>query len=152
VHRIEEQMTLLGYTGADHKQKYLTDRFDHVFFFGDLNYRVATTREYADKQIELARWDVLLYKDELLHSRSQGIVFPRFQEGRICFPPTYKYDIDSHNFDTKKLRVPSWTDRILYKSRKKYFPFFGNRNEVVCESYGSYRDVICSDHRPGICF
>ena len=39
-----------------------------------------------------------------------------FDEGELNFKPTYKYNDNSYDYDTsKKLRVPSWTDRILYK-------------------------------------
>lgn len=59
------------------------------------------------------------------------------QEGPLSFKPTFKYDDDCDTYDTsKKMRVPSWTDRILYK------PDF-------CElSYYNRREHKFSDHRP----
>ena len=43
-------------------------------------------------------------------------VFVGFREGPIHFAPTYKYDAGTHDYDTsEKQRVPSWTDRILYR-------------------------------------
>ena len=42
--------------------------------------------------------------------------YVHFREAPVAFPPTYKYDMGTHVYDTsKKSRVPSWTDRILYK-------------------------------------
>ena len=42
-------------------------------------------------------------------------MFESFNEAKITFPPTYKYDPGTSNYDTsEKNRVPSWTDRILY--------------------------------------
>jgi hypothetical protein len=38
-----------------------------------------------------------------------------FQEGRIRFPPTFKFLPGSSAYSEK--RVPSWTDRILWKVR-----------------------------------
>ncbi|OON15177.1 hypothetical protein X801_09023, partial [Opisthorchis viverrini] len=68
-------------------------------------------------------------------------VFQQFEEGRIRFPPTYKYDINSDNFDTsEKCRVPAYTDRILYKVQKK--------GTVCCVHYDSIRTIRSSDHRP----
>lgn len=49
-----------------------------------------------------------------------GNVFKNFIEGPICFPPTYKYDVFSDDYDTsEKQRAPAWTDRVLWKRRKQ---------------------------------
>lgn len=45
-------------------------------------------------------------------------------------------------YDTSaKNRIPSWTDRILYKAPP---------DTVTCESYKSIMDITCSDHKPVI--
>ncbi|KAF6771822.1 hypothetical protein AHF37_09297, partial [Paragonimus kellicotti] len=70
-----------------------------------------------------------------------GRVFPRFHEGRITFPPTYKFDLNSDTYDSsEKRRTPSYTDRILFMSQKK-----GN---VVCLHYDMIPAIRTSDHRP----
>ena len=61
----------------------------------------------------------------------------RFREGPLTFLPTYKYDAECEIYDTsKKMRVPSWTDRILYAPSN-------------CElKYYNRRENQFSDHRP----
>ena len=39
-----------------------------------------------------------------------GLAFQEFQEGRIKFKPTYKFDVGTDNYDSSnKLRIPSYT-------------------------------------------
>lgn len=65
-------------------------------------------------------------------------VFNGFKEERINFMPTYKYDIGTDTYDTSELqRIPSWTDRILYRS-----------NVLKCIYYNSCSKIKDSDHRP----
>ena len=64
----------------------------------------------------------------------------RFQEGEISFAPTYKFDVGSHFYDTsRKQRVPSWTDRILY---------LDHSNKARLLEYSSVHGVVMSDHKP----
>jgi synaptojanin len=36
--------------------------------------------------------------------------FVGFEEGPILFPPTYRYDVGTNNYDTsEKARIPAWT-------------------------------------------
>jgi len=61
----------------------------------------------------------------------------RFHEGALNFKPTFKFDYESDVYDTsKKMRVPSWTDRVLYKPDS-------------CKLLAYTRcDCKFSDHRP----
>ena len=71
--------------------------------------------------------------------------FANFQEKKIEFPPTFKFDPNTHRYDTStKKRVPSWCDRILHKLDKKDEPF------IVCEqlSYNHIPEFDQSDHKP----
>ena len=80
----------------------------------------------------------LLALDQLSGEMKAGRVFVGFREGNIQFDPTYKYDPQSTTYDSsEKMRVPSWTDRILYK---------GPGIEPMDYSRG---DQLMSDHRPG---
>ena len=80
--------------------------------------------------------------DELREALAEEQIISQFKEGEISFQPTYKYDTGTHNFDTsRKQRVPSWTDRILYMDD-------GSRMRLL--EYGSVPGVSISDHKPVI--
>ena len=64
----------------------------------------------------------------------------QFKEGEICFPPTYKFDKGTQVYDTsRKQRVPSWTDRILY---------LNDSDRVQLQEYFSVPEIMISDHKP----
>eukprot|EP00434_Breviolum_minutum_P014857 symbB.v1.2.013097.t1/scaffold919.1/size152209/9 len=117
--------------------------YDRVFFMGDLNTRVDAAREQVDAWLAAKQFDHCMAADQLLpllkgDSGHAGL-WPDFQEAQINFPPTYKFDKYSEVYDSsKKQRVPSWTDRILWKKD----PF------IKSMSYNSVSSLQCSDHRP----
>ncbi|GJN91942.1 hypothetical protein Rhopal_004967-T1 [Rhodotorula paludigena] len=76
------------------KPKQLIDRFDSVFFAGDLNFRLNISRLHADWLVRGKDYVTALRFDQLrdVLAESSG-VFRGFREGAIDFPPTYKYDI-----------------------------------------------------------
>lgn len=136
---------------------HLMDSVDRVFFCGDLNYRVDLPREMAESTLkEMQRIgseaaangdscsevdalrDKLLLHDQLLQTMSDGSAFPGFAEGKITFPPTFKFDKDTKEYDTShKQRIPAWTDRVLFKPLG-----------VRILQYDSVKDATHSDHRP----
>ena len=126
----------------------LLDSMDHVFFAGDLNYRVDLPREHVEKCIvDMKRspscrgkiMRKLLRRDQLMQTIASGQAFAGFDEGKISFLPTFKFDKGSSDYDTShKQRVPAWTDRILFRAKQKV---------EVCE-YESVADSMHSDHRP----
>lgn len=167
VEKIETQMQLYGYRSKDHKEARLSDRFDHVFYAGDFNYRIGQPRNYVDQKLnEMDLQDLLKY-DELLTGLRDKRIFQGFMEAPITFQPTYKFDVEKiespsifgfepnlNQYDTsKKQRIPSWTDRILYKSRKQ-FSIFGMAMiffpQIKYKIYNSCMDLHVSDHKPGI--
>uniref|UniRef100_A0A452TTD6 Phosphatidylinositol 3,4,5-trisphosphate 5-phosphatase 2 n=1 Tax=Ursus maritimus TaxID=29073 RepID=A0A452TTD6_URSMA len=111
-------------------------RFTHLFWFGDLNYRL-------DMDIQ-----PLLRVDQLNLEREKHKVFLRFSEEEISFPPTYRYERgsrDTYAWHKQKptgvrTNVPSWCDRILWKS----YP----ETHIICNSYGCTDDIVTSDHSP----
>lgn len=67
-------------------------------------------------------------------------MFVDFEEGELCFAPTYKYDTFSDDYDTsEKCRSPAWTDRILWLARQP--------SDVRLKHYGR-AELKTSDHRP----
>lgn len=138
---VQKIMTNLTFSEAKDSSTSLPDRFNYVFWIGDLNYRIDVAREETDQLTVQSNWTNLLLKDQLTRAILQGHVFQGFSEQPISFPPTYKYDLNSDVFDSsEKRRTPSWTDRILFKSQ--------SGSGIIGCSYDSCRTVRCSDHRP----
>ncbi|KFQ40705.1 Phosphatidylinositol 3,4,5-trisphosphate 5-phosphatase 2A, partial [Mesitornis unicolor] len=126
----------------------LTLRFTHLFWFGDLNYRLDMDVQDILAHITKKEFEALLAVDQLNLEREKNKVFLRFSEGDISFPPTYRYERGSR--DTYmwqkfkptgvRINVPSWCDRILWKSHPE--------THVACNSYGCTDDIVTSDHSP----
>ncbi|XP_021348576.1 72 kDa inositol polyphosphate 5-phosphatase-like isoform X2 [Mizuhopecten yessoensis] len=124
-----------------------SSKFDAVFWFGDLNFRLEKGRHTVEDLVhaiveqEHPNFEDLLQGDELAQCIYQDKAFQGFTEGRINFKPTYKFDLNSDVYDTSpKFRIPSYTDRILYHSKKK--------NTVNCVHYDAVMNIRASDHRP----
>lgn len=114
------------------------DRFQRVFFMGDLNYRVNGNRKMVDALLTQGMSEVMLANDQLMQQMRDKEVFQGFCEGAVIFPPTYKFDKNCDVYDTSaKARVPSWTDRILWK----------DHDRVVLLKYDACETIKISDHR-----
>ncbi len=99
-------------------ERQVSDAYDYTFFMGDLNYRIDLNRGEVLHHIADDNLMELQALDQLHQQRLSGNVLRGFSEGRIAFPPTYKFDKNSDVYDTsKKARTPSWTDRVLFKSK-----------------------------------
>ncbi|XP_020487590.1 phosphatidylinositol 3,4,5-trisphosphate 5-phosphatase 1 [Labrus bergylta] len=129
----------------------ITHRFTHLFWLGDLNYRVelpSTEAEYMVTKIKQQQYQELLSKDQLSMERNDGKVFLHFAEEEITFAPTYRFERDTREkyAYTKakatgtKYNLPSWCDRVLRKS----YPLV----HVDCQAYGCTNDIMTSDHSP----
>ena len=92
---------------------------DVIFWVGDLNYRL------NDISIDTALTSIkggtsyeLLQYDQLTQEKDMDCIFHHFHEGMITFNPTYKYIPGTDDYDNrpeKKMRVPAWCDRILWR-------------------------------------
>ncbi|NXB48533.1 SHIP1 phosphatase, partial [Leucopsar rothschildi] len=129
----------------------ITHRFTHLFWLGDLNYRVEqppTEAENIIQKIRQQQYPELLAFDQLLLERRDEKVFLQFEEEEITFAPTYrfergtreKYAYTKQKATGMKYNLPSWCDRVLWKS----YPMV----HVVCQSYGCTTDIMTSDHSP----
>ncbi|KAG8036240.1 hypothetical protein G9C98_004820 [Cotesia typhae] len=119
----------------------------YVFWIGDLNFRLhgedlnASTIDSLAKKKDL---DVLLARDQLKMVMENGDAFAELLESPISFPPTYKFEFSSQDYDLK--RRPAWTDRILYKVNSDVYEDI--KLAATQSSYKSHPDYVVSDHKP----
>ncbi|XP_044848534.1 phosphatidylinositol polyphosphate 5-phosphatase type IV isoform X3 [Mauremys mutica] len=122
----------------------VTTRFDEVFWFGDFNFRLNKDRESVDSILNQhleKDMSTLLQYDQLIKEMNDGAIFKGFQEAAIHFRPSYKFDLGQESYDTtSKQRTPSYTDRVIYRSRHK--------DDIHAVKYASCSVVKTSDHRP----
>ncbi|XP_076003648.1 inositol polyphosphate 5-phosphatase K [Genypterus blacodes] len=136
---------------------------DVVFWFGDLNFRIdELDMQVVKSAIEGNKLSALWEKDQLNMAKDSETVLEGFQEGPLKFPPTYKFDVGTHTYDTSaKKRKPAWTDRILWRLRAtataRTSPNIGKRSsmsgltsgtKVTQHYYRSHGEYTVSDHKP----
>jgi endonuclease/exonuclease/phosphatase family metal-dependent hydrolase len=135
-------------------------QFDHVFWMGDLNYRIDlnTTKGGGepypsdDKEhhaavktlIDAKDWSALYKADQLMQSRDRGEAFHGFTETPPSWAPTFKVkrSVNDETPTYKDQRIPSYCDRVLWKSMP---PLAG---KLVQTKYTSLPRVSTSDHKP----
>lgn len=117
----------------------LIDSHDRVIFAGDLNYRLTVNdRAVFDQTFDPAKPVDLIAYDEFPDQIAAKAAFEGYVEAPVTFPPTYKFDKGTDQYDTsKKRRVPAWTDRILFSP-----------DGVAPYHYDAVAAVRRSDHRP----
>ncbi|XP_071702003.1 type I inositol polyphosphate 5-phosphatase 2-like isoform X2 [Rutidosis leptorrhynchoides] len=129
-------------SALDHDQPQTIPSHDHIFWFGDLNYRINKHDEDVRKLVAAKQWDELLYSDQLCKELRKGHIFEGWNEGIIKFPPTYKYEVNSDRYvgespkEGEKKRTPAWCDRILW---------LGRGIKQLCYNRA---EIKMSDHRP----
>ncbi|KAJ0967688.1 hypothetical protein J5N97_024605 [Dioscorea zingiberensis] len=113
-------------------------------WLGDLNYRIHGINTLLVRDlVQRNLLSLLRNKDQLLQEAERGLVFNGYCEGTLSFKPTYKYNVGSSDYDTSyKIRVPSWTDRILFKIDS------GAGIDAILHSYESMDFINNSDHKP----
>uniref|UniRef100_A0A3P9CTR3 Inositol polyphosphate-5-phosphatase K n=1 Tax=Maylandia zebra TaxID=106582 RepID=A0A3P9CTR3_9CICH len=151
---------------------------DHkvVFWFGDLNFRIADHGlHFLRSSINSGRLNLLWGKDQLIMMKKKEAFLQEFEEGPLNFKPTYKFDRNSDTYDTStpktwlglngKKRKPAWTDRILWRIKPKPLPSEEDDEKaststdeeqdeypvlVTQDKYTSDMSYGVSDHKPVI--
>ncbi|KAF8283619.1 putative Unc104-like kinesin [Trypanosoma cruzi] len=123
----------LGILDAD-----VTAQFDHVFFFGDFNYRCDVDVSKAETFIKSNNYEELLAHDQLIKQQNSAGILHGFLEPVIKFAPTYRLNVTSSEYVLKS--SPSYCDRVLYKSMLDSW--------IKCTGYSSDPELILSEHRP----
>ncbi|CAG8561831.1 18417_t:CDS:10, partial [Acaulospora morrowiae] len=110
---------------------------NYVIWLGDFNYRISLDNDKV-RRLVATDFTKLLSEEQLIRENTMGRVFTDYIEGPITFPPTYKYDSNSDEYDTsEKQRIPAWTDRILYCD-----------NRGIRQIGYTRAEIRISDHRP----
>ncbi|KZW04268.1 inositol polyphosphate phosphatase [Exidia glandulosa HHB12029] len=110
---------------------------ENVIWLADTNYRIDLENEVVRQLAVTGEFDQLVGADQLKRAMDQQQVFIGYEEGPLLFAPTYRYDLHSTEYDTsEKMRIPAWTDRILYRGRS-----------LDLSAY-SRVELFGSDHRP----
>lgn len=116
------------------------NHFHGLFLFGDLNYRIDMGRAECLAYIEEGDAGLLLPRDQLGRAMREGHALYGFTEPPITFVPTYRVLRGREGYSEEKMRVPSWTDRVLWRSLAAA--------PVRVGAYSSCPSVLTSDHRP----
>lgn len=132
----------------------------HAFFFGDMNYRIEAMPsaiqdnnnakkkhqeqfKHVERLVEQRSWSELIATDQLGLAMKEGKVLGGFQALIPNFPPTFKVDRGVVGPKYQEKRIPSWTDRILFRS----LPGFKGRLQEL-GPFQACNGVTSSDHKP----
>jgi endonuclease/exonuclease/phosphatase family metal-dependent hydrolase len=131
----------------------LGSQYHHVFWFGDLNYRVDLAQ--VDKQkrshedhfaqvqglAQQQNYAALYQADQLQEQIRKRAALVGFKELPPNFPPTFKVE-RNQPLTYKNQRIPSYCDRVLWKSLP------ARSNELQCTTFNAVPEIMSSDHKP----
>ena len=110
---------------------------DAIIWAGDFNYRIGLSDDKVRRFAKAGDLDNLYQNDQLNLQMVAGRTFPFYSESRITFPPTYKYNNGTDDYDTsEKARIPAWCDRVLRKG------------DILKQINYTNAPLRFSDHRP----
>lgn len=143
--RIDDYNTIVDSQHFKHPETENILFHDYIFWMGDLNFRLDEyTVDDVISRLHENNLDVLLKKDQLRTVMQDGLAFSELSEGRILFPPTYKFTVGTNQYDCN--RKPGWTDRILHKVNAEVYDHV--TLEATQLSYDSHELYCQSDHKP----
>ncbi|XP_073710339.1 inositol polyphosphate phosphatase-like 1b isoform X2 [Misgurnus anguillicaudatus] len=146
-HNFQDILKLLSLGDKQLSTFDISFRFNHLFWCGDLNYRLDLDVLDILKHVSKREFEELMCADQLTRERHKRKAFFNFKEQKILFPPTYRYERGSRDLylwqkksSGVQVNGPSWCDRVLWKS----YP----ESHIICTSYGCTDDIFTSDHSP----
>ncbi|XP_016131315.1 inositol polyphosphate 5-phosphatase K-like [Sinocyclocheilus grahami] len=111
---------------------------DHkvVFWFGDLNFRIEDHGMlFVRNCITSQRYNLLWPKDQLTMMKQKKATLQKFEEGPLDFQPTYKFDLNSDNYDTRVQKTWFGFNKIWVKDDQvsftdELFQVYVNKDEI----------------------
>lgn len=95
--------------------------------------------EQIKGMLDRGQYEVILENDQLKKQKDLRNVFEGYLEGAIHFPPSYKYNPGTDEWDSsEKRRPPAWCDRVLWRASP----------DIVQLAYRSHPQLKASDHKP----
>lgn len=129
----------LGFPASDGRRLTIWDH-QFLFWIGDLNYRIDAPNEDVREKVRKGDIAALLADDQLYAQMRAKAAFDDFTEAPITFAPTYKYDKNSTEYDSRQQpRIPAYCDRVLWRIHEG--------EKLTTLSYARH-ELLPSDHRP----
>ena len=115
---------------------------DYWMIFGDFNFKIDLDYEPVLELIKKNNINYILNNDQFYKDKNRFNDLNLINEADIVFIPTYKYNKDSNKYVEKgaKVKVPSYTDRILYKKSNGINNLYYNTANSI--NYSSHKPLI----------
>lgn len=146
INKIKSELRLDCFLPKDdprHSLPDISDRFDTVFWCGDLNFRLDLSRLHAEWLVEQRKYAEALMWDQLkvVMKDAGRNPFPGFEEAVIDFPPTFKYDVWKSVKATNRDLRRSLKRQGTFTDKAKPVPIPGTSLSHVQESHQEQNDI-----------
>lgn len=116
------------------------NQFNHVFFFGDFNYRTEVDGQTSQGLIAQENYAELIAYDQFTQQRASEGILHGFTEAPVTFAPTYRMQPGQGKYMIEKGNSSSYCDRILSRSMSNTW--------IKCTAYTSVPAITFSEHSP----